>query len=56
MKLLFSSVPFGKAGSDDFKQVGDTQPNGTVQWGPTDANGRVPNNPQTVLSVQPDGA
>ena len=58
--IVFSSAPFGKPGSDDFRQIGtvNTLPNGlvTVQWAPTPADGKVPINPQTILSVQPDGS
>jgi hypothetical protein len=59
-KIAFSSMPMGQVAtpdrpgsSDDFNQVGDLLDNGTVQWGPT-FNGKVPDNPQTVLSVQPN--
>ncbi len=55
MVICFSSAPFGKAGSDDFKQIGTLTDKSTVQWGPTDANGKVPANPPTVLSVNTDG-
>ncbi len=55
MKIAFSSAPQGHPGDSDYKQIGDTQPNGTVTWGPTAGN-TVPTNPQTVLSVQPDGS
>ncbi len=56
-QIAFSSVPFGRAGaSDDFKQIGTITDKGTIQWGPTGPDGRVPDNPQTVLSVQPDGS
>ncbi len=56
MKIAFSSAPFGKTGSDDFRQIGDITDQNTVRWGPTDAAGKAPDNPQTVLSVQPDGS
>ena len=60
MTICFSSAPFGKPGSDDFRQIGSvlTQSNGLVciQWAPTPANGEAPINPQTILSVQPDGS
>jgi len=59
-KIAFSSMPFGQVAtperpgsSDDFNQIGELLDNGTVQWGPT-VNGKVPDNPQTVLSVQPN--
>jgi hypothetical protein len=59
MIIAFSSAPFGKAGSDDFRQIGVTtqQPNGylTVTWGPTAANGQVPQNPTTILGLSPAG-
>ncbi len=54
MMIAFSSAPFGKPGSDDFRQIGDTQANGTVQWGPT-VGDQAPDHPPTVLSVRPDG-
>jgi hypothetical protein len=52
MKICFSSAPFGHPGYDDFAEIGDFLPNGSVQWAPRD-NGTVPQNPQTMLSVQP---
>ncbi len=55
MVICFSSAPFGKAGSDDFKQIGTITDKNTVQWGPTGADGKVPDNPPTVLSVKADG-
>ncbi len=55
MIIAFSSAPFGKPGSDDFKQIGTITAQNTVQWGPT-LGDKVPDNPQTVLSVQPDGS
>ena len=55
MMIAFSSAPQGHPRDSDYKQIGDTQPNGTVKWGPTAGN-TVPPNPQTVLSVQPDGS
>ena len=55
MMIAFSSAPFGKPGSDDFKQIGTLTAQNTVQWAPT-LGDKVPDNPQTVLSVQPDGS
>jgi hypothetical protein len=52
-QIAFSSAPFGMPGSDDFRQIGNLQPNGTVQWAPT-LGDQAPDNPQTVLSVKPD--
>jgi hypothetical protein len=59
MKIAFSSAPFGKVGSDDFKQVGEliAQPNGysILKWGPTTGNGQSPINPGTILGINPEG-
>jgi len=55
MTICFSSAPQGKPGDSDYRQIGVITAQGTVQWGLTDANGKAPDNPQTVLSVQPDG-
>jgi hypothetical protein len=55
MMIAFSSAPFGKPGSDDFRQIGTLTDKSTVQWAPTHDDGTVDNNPQTVLSVQPNG-
>jgi len=59
-KIAFSSMPVGQVAtpdrpgsSEDFNQIGELLDNGTVQWGPT-VNGEAPNNPPTVLSVQPN--
>jgi hypothetical protein len=54
-QIAFSSAPFGKPGSDDFRQIGTLTDKSTVQWAPT-LGDAVPANPQTVLSVQPDGS
>jgi hypothetical protein len=58
--IAFCSAPFGRIGSDDFRQIGilTTQPNGysTVTWGPTAGNGTVPQNPGTILGLSPDGS
>jgi hypothetical protein len=53
-QIAFSSAPFGKPGSDDFRQIGTLTDKSTVQWGPT-LGDQAPDHPPTVLSVRPDG-
>jgi hypothetical protein len=60
MIIAFSSAPFGRPGSDDFRQIGTVEPAPTagysiVKWGPTAANGTVPPNPTMLLGLSPDG-
>jgi hypothetical protein len=55
-KVVFADAPFGKPGSDVFGQVGWTTDKSTLQWAPTNPDGTVPQNPQTVLSVQENGS
>lgn len=61
MILAFASQPFGKPKETDFTQIGTSLPpqadgRFAIQWAPTPANGIVPVNPPTMLSVQPDGS
>jgi hypothetical protein len=60
MIIAFSSAPFGRPGSDDFRQVGTVMPAERagyviIAWAPTGADGRVPANPSTILGLSPDG-
>lgn len=59
-RLALSSVPLGTVTPVNFNEVAtvNPQPDGqsfTLTWAPTDANGKIPQNPTTVLSVQTDG-
>lgn len=61
MVIAFSSSPYGLSSPTDFKQLGIVLPIAgssfvNIQWAPTPATGVIPINPQTILSVQPDGS